>query len=444
MLDPASECRWRWSLGAILLVALALRVGAACELQQLLDHRWNRPFLIDGDADGYWRLAQQIANGENYAIYTPPRFVLRMPGFPAVLAVSILAFGPRLFAARLLLAGVGTLACWLTAVLGRRLFDARTGLLAGAATALAPTLIVFSVEPLSETAFAATLLWGLLSAHQTFQLLESPALSWRRLVLVSLLAGIAIAAGVYMRPSWILAGPIAAGLLVALSARRGPALLAGGLLVAGMVLALLPWGIRNHLVAGHFTLTTFWMGPSLYDGLNPHATGDSNMKFYDEDRLMERMSEYEVDQHYRQAAWEFVREHPGQTFHLAGAKLFRFWKPWPNAPQFDHWPARLAVGVLFVPALLLAIWGSWQILAGAVDSLTPRRGIWSVAILAGPILYFAALHMVFVSSLRYRLPAEYPLLILSARGLWDLCDRRRAASGARLEPASPAMSDTAR
>jgi hypothetical protein len=43
---------------------------------------------------------------------------------------------------------------------------------------------------------------------------------------------------------------------------------------------------------------------------------------------------------------------------------------------------------------------------------------------AGPVLYFALVHAVFVGSVRYRLPAEYPLLVLSAVGLQRLAQRR--------------------
>jgi hypothetical protein len=46
-----------------------------------------------------------------------------------------------------------------------------------------------------------------------------------------------------------------------------------------------------------------------------------------------------------------------------------------------------------------------------------RSDLWTIALTAGPILYFTLLHMVFVSSLRYRLPAEYPLLVLAAAGV---------------------------
>jgi hypothetical protein len=39
---------------------------------------------------------------------------------------------------------------------------------------------------------------------------------------------------------------------------------------------------------------------------------------------------------------------------------------------------------------------------------------------AGPILFLGAVHAVFIGSVRYRLPAEYPLLTLAALGLFDL------------------------
>jgi hypothetical protein len=194
--------------------------------------------------------------------------------------------------------------------------------------------------------------------------------------------------------------------------------------------ALLPWAYRNHRATGHWIFTTLWVGASLYDGFNPSATGDSNMKFVDEERLGERMSEYEVDQHYRTKAWEFVREHPGRALWLTIEKLKRYWMPWPNAKQFEGLLTKIAIAAYFIPVVLAAVFG-W---------LTGPRNFWAWMLTLGPIVYFCAVHAIFLGSLRYRLPAEYPLCIASAIGLvqaWKLlCHGRHKEAGE--SPASPA------
>ncbi|MBC7964588.1 MAG: hypothetical protein H7Z17_01585, partial [Fuerstia sp.] len=72
----------------ILLLALLLRVIAAFAIDQHVTEA-GRTFLIEGDANGYWELAQHIAAREDYAMHQPPRHVLRTPGFPLLLAASI-------------------------------------------------------------------------------------------------------------------------------------------------------------------------------------------------------------------------------------------------------------------------------------------------------------------------------------------------------------------
>ncbi len=400
----------RWLLG-ILALALLLRVVVAIGLQW----RLGDAFLIPGDANGYWELGARILRGENFALYTPPRQVLRMPGFPAFLAASM-TLGSGLLPARLLLCVVGTIACGLVYWLARELVDPGAGLIAAALAAVCPTLVGFTPLILSETLFAACLLGSLIAMAalvrgRTCRVSASagppmvrPIRRWLLVFATGALIGIAC----YVRPSWLLSAPAFAALMLLLRRDRKAAALEGALVVAAVLLTLLPWGLRNYRVTGHFVLTTLWVGPSLYDGLNPDATGDSNMTFYDRDNLLGHgLTEYEVDRHYRREALEFVHANPGQAIRLAFVKLGRFLNPLPNAQQFGQWWLKAAVAVSFVPALLLAARGGWDL----------RGHAWALILTAGPLLYFGLIHVVFVSSLRYRLPAEYPLLVLSAVGL---------------------------
>ena len=407
-------CPQRRSALILFAVAWSLRIAAVLMIHYYLQHMAVPPrqFVIEGDADGYWQLAHRIVEGKPYEIYTPPRQVLRMPGFPLILAVSIRLFGDSLLAARLVLATIGALGCVGVYQLGLRLVGQRVGFIAGGLAAISPVFVGFSAIELTETAFAVSLVAGLLPLAPWARA-EGPAVDPNgRLVAIraGIVAGLLAGVGCYLRPSWLLFPPCLVVWLWVLKQTTSRLLLAG-FTVVFMVASLLPWAIRNQQVTGHFTLTTFWMGPSLYDGWNMQNTnGDSDMAFFDQENLMSKMSEYEMDREYRKRAWAFAFENPGRVAELAWKKTLRYWNPFPNADQFKSRRSLMVVSlvwylVVFVPGLV----GAWRL----------RRSPGVLAMTAGPILYFAALHLVFVSSVRYRLPGEYPMLILSAVG-WEV------------------------
>lgn len=418
-------CGHRWLL-LTLFVAFGLRLGLALAVQHEVAKTPGRLCLISGDAEGYWELAGKVAAGEAYSIYDPPRRLLRMPGFPALLAIPRLLFGDNPLAARLLLVLVGTLACGLTYWLGHELSGHAVGLLAASYTAVSPTMALFSVLFLSETAFAAAMLSSLIAAAKLLRPHVPSDRLDRRTSFVA--AGVGTLAGLatYMRPTWLLVAPgVASYALVSGKQPLRIRLSVAAMIIVSLALVLAPWTIRNRFITGHFIPTTLWVGPSLYDGLNPAATGDSNMEFFEEDRLLQSMSEYEMDQEYRRRAWKFAAEQPRRALWLALVKQVRYWSPAPNSPQFDRPAIHVVAWLSFAPLMLFGFIGIWQ----------KRSDPSFVLLTVGPLLYFAALHLLFVGSLRYRLPAEYPLSVLSAVGLVSLFDQAR-------RPISPPASNS--
>jgi hypothetical protein len=76
----------------------------------------------------------------------------------------------------------------------------------------------------------------------------------------------------------------------------------------------------------------------------------------------------------------------------------------------------LASALFEVPLLVLIAVGAWD----------RRRDPRALILLAGPICYFCALHAIFASSMRYRIPAEMPALVLAAIGLEAIRRGRRS------------------
>ena len=386
----------------ILLLALLLRVVAAIAIDQHVTEA-GRTFLIEGDANGYWELGQHIAAGEDYAIFQPPRRVLRTPGFPLLLAASITVFGKSVFAAGLVMAVVGTGCCWLTWLLARKLFDESTALWAMLLVAVSPLQIGSNVQILSETWFSFGLLLCLLALARLLQ--QLPTASCSRIAFAN---GILTGLTVLIRPGWILwAG--GSSILVILFGQMTFAkrILSAALICGGCFVALLPWAWRNHEVTGHWVFTSLWSGPSLYDGLHPDATGGSDMSFFDQENVLSQMSEYDMNSHYKQRAIDFVVSHPRRTVELAFLKAGRYLSPSLNAAAFSGGAFSVFCVVWYFTLTVL-------ILAGGLDL---RHKLAYVGLLAGPFLQFLLVHLVFVGSIRYRLPVEFPLSILAAHGL---------------------------
>jgi hypothetical protein len=250
--------------------------------------------------------------------------------------------------------------------------------------------------------------------------------------LLALGTGAAAGGAVLVRPSWALFVPamLAAWIVAGLRAGEGRAAWRGATLcIAGLVMVMGPWWIRNARVYGRFVPTALWMGASLYDGLNPDATGASEMIPFLRDPEIWPLDEQDQDAELTRRALTFARENPGRVLGLAMVKLGRYWSPWPHAAGFRSLGLAVASAVVEGPILVLMALGLWD----------RRRDPRAWVLLAGPLLYFAVIHAVFASSMRYRIPGEMPALGLAALG-WARLRSLGGGAGRGMEP-PPAKED---
>jgi 4-amino-4-deoxy-L-arabinose transferase-like glycosyltransferase len=394
------------ALLAILALALALRVAGCFWCQSRLEPEQRFEF---GDSEAYWVLAQHISHGESFEYGSPNARVFRMPGYPALLASLFRFFGDDMpvLVGRLLSAVLGTAAVGAVYWLATTLFDRRTGLVAALAAACYPGAIAISAVVLSEAPFCPLYLAQLAAWVKSWQAAAaSRSYSWA--VVSGLLGGLAT----LMRPDWLLFVPFVAivGLVVAKPRLRHLKLA----FVVGVTVAsvMAPWWWRNLKVVGHFVPTTLQVGASLYDGLNPNANGGSEMSFVNEFNNEEQRHpslpgeplEYRLDRRLWHAALRWATDNPSRVVMLAGVKFIRMWNIWPNDPQNGGILVRLISAATFVPAMIAALGGIW----------CTRRQAWPAALCWMPAVYLTLLHLVFVSSIRYREPPMLGLLIFSA------------------------------
>ncbi|MBQ9128027.1 MAG: phospholipid carrier-dependent glycosyltransferase, partial [Thermoguttaceae bacterium] len=284
--------------------------------------------------------------------------------------------------------------------------------------------------------------------------------SFARLLFSGVALGVRSATTVYLRPSWLYFLPFATFFAFAfrffvffaekraqrrafpfpatarLDAKRR--VLPAFLVVAGatafvFVAALAPWTLRNYRLTGRPIATSLQMGASLYDGWRPDADGASDMRFVDEFRRLELESpsappsehfEVRLDRRLKAAALDWASAHPDAVARLAVVKLARLWSPIPREPAFSTIALQTLLAATFAPLLVGGLCGFYR-------SFRRRGAGWTLLL---PALYLSALHSIFVSSIRYRVPVLYGFALLTAFAFVAFLDERRRRDARRERP----------
>jgi len=422
--SPTPPLERRALYAALAIVALAVLLRVAYVLGTRESVYFDAPIM---DALYHLEWARALAAGDSFQ--DGPFF--RAPLYPWFLSTLLRFFGEGLLVPRLVQAALGGLTTWLTFLVGRRAFDARTGLVAAALVATNWVLIYFDGELLIPTLGIPLNLIALLL---TQRLAEAP--TTRNAGAAGMVWGLAAIA----RPNALLFLPLVFAWLLW---RARPQWLSGlwrGLALAGGTLVpILPLTFYNATVGGDAVLISSQAGVNLWIGNNPQSDGSTAVvpgtrpgwwEGYDDAIALAEQAEgrellpSEVSQHYSQKAWAWMTAEPGAALTHFGWKLRLFFLDWELGNNADvnffahhDTPWMRALPPSFA---LLGPLG----LVGLVIALRRRRAS-ALAVVGFTLVYSGSVVLFFVCS-RYRAPVLPLLAVFAAATLVESFTRARA------------------
>jgi Dolichyl-phosphate-mannose-protein mannosyltransferase len=390
---------------------------------------------VSPDGIFYHFVANVLVDGGGYVNpFTRVPTALHPPVWPVLLGLPSVLGTETLLAHQVFACVVGTATIGLVGIAGRLIAGGRVGLIAAAIAAVYPNMWVHERELAAET-FVLPLVAAVLALAYAY---------WRA-SRTSTLLGLGAVCGVL-----ILAHSAMLSLLILLvpalvlrarpggSAARRWARLVAALAVAGVV--LLPWAIRNTVRFDRPVLLTTNLGLTLRAANCPGAYAGDRLGHFDFDIVRPISSvapggcvrdagdgdESEQDVVLRNEALAYMRDHIERLPVVVVAREGRAWgafRPFQQATlerEGGHGPLGVYQAAVFAYWALLpfAVAGAIRLRRKSVPLFPLLSFLVAVAVVVG----------LTIGSLRYRAPAEVPIVVLAAVGADALWARLRLPS----------------
>jgi hypothetical protein len=433
----------KWVLPAVLVLAAAFRLAHVMALSQT-------PFFENLGLDPlvYDEWGQRIAAGD----WIGSRIFYQDPLYPYFLGVLYAIFGRHLMLVYLLQVGFGVATCWLTGLLGRRMFGVATGNLAALMSALFLPSIFYEAQ-IEKTFLSVFLVAAFLV------LVLDPRMGAR------MGAGAVLALASLTRANLILFIPAGVGMLLferlgRRSRHRSAAdqdtppspvsydflrmpeergMRQAAAFFAGAALVLLPIVLRNYYVEGQWVLTTSQAGQNFYIGNNPmNTTGsyivppsirpdpryeETDFRAAAEKATGRKLTPQEVSQYWWDLSFEHMRKDPVFAQMMMLRKFMVFWNDYEIPDNLNMYLLERWSWVLRLPLLGIGALTALAVLGGAVWF---REKV-EVRILVGFTAIYCVTVVAFFVFSRYRIQIVPVLVVLAAAAvLWLEQQVRRA------------------
>jgi 4-amino-4-deoxy-L-arabinose transferase-like glycosyltransferase len=325
-----------------------------------------------------------------------------MPGTEILFALFLKLFSTQaaaLMAIRIAQGILVALQSILIGLLAKRLFrDSNASLIATLIAAFYPFYLFYQGLALSETLFDFLLVAGIVLLYRWRD--GGARINFEMVLILVCLVAATMVKGVLTA--------LAPALIAAAVIGRRPlpdAVRAFGAAAVIYCVLMSPWWIRNYVVLDAFIPFTTSASENLYLGNSAgNPTGDPDWAPLSGDPVMRVPGELARSKAYTRAAVDYIRSEPAAFLSRMARKFVRFWNVVPNVEAYSSPFYKIVAAVSFGPVLLLAI-------AGGLLTRQRWRDFLPIYLL---FLYFTAIHVITIASLRYRLPIEAFLIVLAA------------------------------
>lgn len=406
---------------AIVAVAIAARMANLCAIEGMAS--FYHP-INDGRSYDEW--AKRIVAGE----WIGTEVFYQAPLYPYFLAVTQAVTGHDLWRIRLVQIALGSVACGLLYLAGRRWFSPAAGVAAGLVAAVYAPAIFFDsqIQKAVLDFFFMCLLVYLLGGRMT---------PWAMVA-----TGVVLGCFALTRENVVLFAPV---IVVWLVVRLAPELMkrraiAVALFLAGVAVVLVPVGIRNQRIGGAFLITTSQFGPNFYIGNHASATGcyvplrpgrsDPAVERIDATDLAQQavgreLSPAEVSDYWASQAWSWICGNPGAWGNVMVSKLLWLINAYevPDAEDIyfhmEYSPVLRTLGKILhfgvlAPLAVLGVLLTWK----------RWREVW---LLHALLVTLALSILAFYVMARYRLPMTPILILFAGVGLVEAWKKARTS-----------------
>ncbi|MCM2266172.1 MAG: methyltransferase domain-containing protein [Elusimicrobiales bacterium] len=362
---------------------------------------------LSPDAYDWLNTAWRIASGEGFGGSWRP------PGYAFYLAGVFAVFGKSVMAAKLLNVLLGTATVLLAYLAAGRLFDGRTARITAALMSFYPYFIAYTGDLLSETFLTFILSAAVYALARAGERASLPNLA---------AAGVVMGFTALTKSTTLPFLLLACGWLWWQSGKLKAALLAG-LFTA---LAIMPWTLRNYLHHDGYVMPVSTPWYTFYGSCSDAAVRVEMMGEQDSPQIAQispkdwdyvtNLPLPERDKYCREKSLEWLRENPDTFSYLLYLRALHFWRLYPMMAYKWQKYAAMATSGLYIPLCFL----------GILLSLGALR---KTSLLIGLLLLYTLVHMLFVVTLRYRVPVDPYIIMFAAYALARL-------SALRLGPAA--------